>query len=193
MKIRFIALFILCVMLIACMASCEVDTTSSGSSADKQSTINVANKLQHNQPTPTDIDYSLERYNLIRRAYWVNGQREKAAAVPCPVEKPLGYVTLFIEGVGAVGSFAVDGKVSSLNSFLTPDSEYYEQEYGSNGYSCGNGNEWLADVDGSYGENDAGIFFFTPDGKYIEWTGTYLYSDIPFEVDDPVLKMEVSE
>ena len=38
-----------------------------------------------------------------------------------------------------------------------------------------------------YGENDNGIFFFTPDGKYVEWTGTYLYSDIPFEVNDPVI------
>ena len=44
-----------------------------------------------------------------------------------------------------------------------------------------------ADVDGSYGENDSGIFFFTPDGKYIEWTGTYLYSDIPFEVSGTVI------
>ena len=49
--------------------------------------------------------------------------------------------------------------------------------------------KWIADVDGSYGENDFGIFFFTPDGKYVEWTGTYLYSDIPFEVDDPVVSV----
>ena len=89
-----------------------------------------------------------------------------------------------------LGNFVVDGKVSSLNSFLTPDSEYYEQDYGSNGVSIGNGNNWLPDVDGSYGSNDNGIFFFTPDGKYIEWTGIYLYSDIPFTVDDPVLKTE---
>ena len=34
-----------------------------------------------------------------------------------------------------------------------------------------------------------GIFFFTPDGKYIEWTGIYLYSDIPFEVEDTVVKV----
>ena len=47
--------------------------------------------------------------------------------------------------------------------------------------------KWLADVDGSYGENDNGIFFFTPDGKYIEWTGIYLYSDIPFEVQSTLL------
>ena len=54
-------------------------------------------------------------------------------------------------------------------------------------------NKWLADVDGSYGENDTGIFFFTTDGKYVEWTGTYLYSDIPFEIKDSILKMEVVE
>lgn len=48
-------------------------------------------------------------------------------------------------------------------------------------------NKWLPDVDGSYGSNDNGIFFFTPDGKYVEWSGTYLYSDIPFEVKDAVV------
>lgn len=155
---------------------------------DVGNTINAADTLQGNQPTPTDIEYSLERYNLIRRAYWVNGQREKANSLPCEIEKPLGYIVLF-NGNVVVGSFVVDGKVSSLNSFLTPDSEYYEQVI-----SDGNGftvspNEWLADVDGSYGSNDNGIFFFTPDGKYIEWTGTYLYSDIPFEVESPILKV----
>lgn len=51
---------------------------------------------------------------------------------------------------------------------------------------------WLSDVDGSYGENDTGIFFFTPDGKYIEWNGGYLYSDIPFEIDDPVVTYEAA-
>ena len=85
-----------------------------------------------------------------------------------------------------MGSFVVDGKVSSLNSFLTPGSEYYEYNSGAT-HTCYN--DWVADVDGSYGENDNGIFFFTPDGKYIEWTGTYLYSDIPFVVDDPVVKV----
>ena len=118
--------------------------------------------------------------------YWVNGQREKALSLPCPVEKPLGYVVLMLEGVGVVGNYVIDGKVSSLNSFLTPDSEYYEYSAGETSKK----NNWLADVDGSYGENDNGIFFFTTDGKYIEWTGTYIYSDIPYIVDDPILKVQ---
>ena len=178
---------IMVVIMITTMMACGVDTSaaSAGSKSDMMSTIENANTLQYNQPTPTDIDYSLERYNLIRRAYWVNGQREKAASVICPVEKPLGYIVLFTESGSVIGRFIVDGKVSSLNSFLTPDSEYYEYSRGEMTMK----NNWLADVDGSYGENDSGIFFFTPDGKYVEWTGTYLYSDIPFEIDNPVVKV----
>ena len=171
---------IISLIILVLMSACGI-TAISGSREDVKSTIEIVNRLQTNQPTPTDIDYSLELYNLIRRTYWVNGQREKANSLPCEVEKPLGYIVLFTDNGGVIGSFIVDGKVSSLNSFLTPDSEYYE-------YSNYR-NKWLADVDGSYGKNDSGIFFFTTDGKYIEFTGAYLYSDIPFEVDNPIVKV----
>lgn len=169
----------LCVVL---LSGCEFE--GSARAIDTSNTLSIANNLQAKQPTPTDIEYSLERYNLIRRAYWVNGQREKAVALVSAVQKPLGYVVLLTEGGSVVGSFIVDGKLSSLNSFLTPDSEYYERD-------VVGGNEWLPDVDGSYGDNDSGIFFFTPQGQYVEWNGKYLYSDIPFQVDDPVVKYEV--
>lgn len=180
---KFIALFIAGATL-ATLVSCDED--NSKRRADTEKTLAIASKLQSNQPTPTDINYSLERYNLIKRAYWVNGNREKANALPCEIEKPLGYIILFDKGV-VFGKFIVDGKVSSLNSYLTPDTEYYDVDYVGDGSYY---NEWLADVDGSYGENDNGIFFFTTDGKYIEWTGEYLYSDIPFEIDEPVLKFK---
>ena len=184
MMVRFIAVIaavLIGLCMVVTMAGCEAD----GTYADTVNTKKAAAALQENQPTPTDISYSLERYNLIRRAYWVNGQREKANTLPCEVVKPLGYVILLTEGGSIVGNFIVDGKVSSLNSFLTPDSEFYEKT-GSSEDGTRN-NKWLADVDGSYGENDNGIFFFTPDGKYVEWSGIYLYSDIPFEVDAPVI------
>ena len=167
-------ILVLSAILVFALTACE----TSGSRQDIYTTQENANNIQENQPTPTDLEYSLERYNLIRRAYWVNGQREKALSLPCEIERPLGYIVLFTEGGGVVGRYVVDGKVTSLNSYLTPDSE---------AYSSGSRLEWLADVDGSYGENDQGIFFFTPDGKYIEWTGIYLYSDIPFEVTTPTI------
>ena len=168
--------FLSMLLAMSCLL-CILTGCNDAAQNDNLKTREAGNRLQEQQPTPTDIDFSLERYNLIRRAYWVNGQREKAAAVVCQVEKPLGYIILFTESGSVVGRFVVDGKVSSLNSFLTPDSTYVES------------GRYLPDVDGSYGENYCGIFFFTPDGKYVEWTGTYLYSDIPFEVDDPVVKV----
>lgn len=187
----FLAL-VMCLSLVIFTTGCDVEY-SSASSYDTQDDVNaqmnVASNLAASQSTPTDIDYSLERYNLIRRAYWVNGQREKANTLVCAIEKPLGYIVLF-SGNTVVGSFVVDGKVSSLNSFLTPGS--VDDTYGNSSGGYTTVTTEMADVDGSYGENDSGIFFFTPDGKYIEWTGSYLYSDIPFAVADPVVTYEVA-
>lgn len=178
--------FLLVLGILISLLGCDENTN--GIRRDTENTILIGQKLANNQPTPKDIDYSLERYNLIRRAYWVNGQREKAINLPCPVVKPFGYIALILENGGIAGNFVVDGKVSSLNSFLTPDSEYYTVSTGSSSKYV----PWLPDVDGSYGENDnMGIFFFTPDGKYVEWTGTYLYSDIPMVVENPIIKYEV--
>lgn len=174
---KYLKIAMVLIMLVV-VTTCATGCSLSSSGQDAWNTIEIGNTLSEKQPTPTDINYSLERYNLIRRTYWVNGQREKANMLVCSVEKPLGYIVLF-SGNAVVGNFVVDGKVSSLNSYLTPDSIYYSYDSSSN--------KWLPDVDGSYGENDSGIFFFTVDGKYIEWTGTYLYSDIPFIVDNPIV------
>ena len=191
-KVKVIALLTVFVCCMFLFSGCESKGNSisygkaAGTVADSRSQAELAGILAENQKTPTDINYSLERYNLIRRTYWVNGQREKANTIICPIEKPLGYIVLFA-GNTVAGKFVVDGKVSSLNSFLTPSN--VDTYYGSGGVITTE----MADVDGSYGENDNGIFFFTPNGNYIEWTGEYLYSDIPFEVDDPVVKHEVAQ
>lgn len=176
------------VLILATGCSEDVSIVESGTETDIRATQSIASELAGAQSTPTDINYSLERYNLIRRAYWVNGQREKANALVCQVEKPLGYIVLFA-GNTTVGRFVVDGKVSSLNSFLSPDYiESTERHIGEAGGGNVVINAQMADVDGSYGQNDDGIFFFTPDGKYVEWTGEYLYSDIPFEIEEPVVR-----
>ena len=179
---------IMAITFLGCGAVTDPVVKGTGSVQDIINTKNAANTLQENQPTPVDIDYSLERYNLIRRAYWVNGQRAKADALICEVEKPLSYVALY-SGSSYAGSYIVDGKVSSLNSYLTPDSDYYEiNGYGNSGWETYR-NNWIADVDGTYGQNDNGIFFFTVDGHYHEWTGQYHYSDTPIEIDTPAMSM----
>ena len=138
-------LLLIVMILGALVTSCDEENFGNDTKNDKENTLKIGDKLAGNQATPSDIDYSLERYNLIKRAYWVNGQREKALNLPSAVKRPLGYITLFTENGGIVGS---------------------------------------------YGENDNGIFFFTPDGKYIEWTGIYVYTDIPMKVENTVVKFE---
>lgn len=76
------AVILVLILLLISLCSCE----ESGSRQDVMNTSNLANRLQENQPTPNDIEYSLERYNLIRRTYWVNGMRERAVSLPCEVE-----------------------------------------------------------------------------------------------------------
>lgn len=183
-KLKIVILLGIIILGAIVLTGCTINKTDT--QKDITSTLEIGNKLAKNQSTPEDIDYSLERYNLIRRTYWVNGQREKANTLVCEVEKPLGYIALFLENGSCAGKFIVDGKVSSLNSFLTPSTDYEARSYYS-GVGKSVYEVELPDVDGSYGSNDNGIFFFTPDGKYIEWTGTYLYSDIPFEVKDVVI------
>jgi hypothetical protein len=185
MKNRILTLILAIVIVSSVVVGCGAAT---GSRADTNKTLEIGNSLAEKQPTPNDFDYSLERYNLIRRAYWVNGQVEKARNLPCPLPNPpLSYIVL-VSGNAIIGKFVVSGKVSSLNSYLSPDSEFYE--YSGGQYSSRN--SWLPDVDGSYGENQQGIFFFTVEGNYLEWTGTYLYSDIPFEIADPVITYSIA-
>lgn len=183
-KLKIVILLGIMILGAFLLTGCTIEKTDT--QKDIKSTLEIGDKLANNQSTPTDIDYSLERYNLIRRTYWVNGQREKANTLVCEVEKPLGYIALFLENGACAGKFIVDGKVSSLNSYLTPSTDYEARNYysgvGKSVYEIE-----LPDVDGSYGSNDNGIFFFTPDGKYVEWSGIYLYSDIPFEVQNPVV------
>lgn len=157
--------------------------TSQGTKQNNEATADVTNVLTTNQPIPTDIKFSLERYNLIRRMYIVNGLPEKAKAMTCPVQQPIGYILCLSYGT-PVAEFMVEGKVSSLNSFLSPN--YVEKRV--TGYEVVVNTE-LADVDGSYGENDEGIFFFDYQGHYWEWKGQYLYSDYPFDVDNLMIKV----
>lgn len=174
-NIKFVSVILLLVFLIStsCLVAC-----SDANMVDQQMTQQNARNMVERQPTPTDITYSLSRYNLIRRAYYYAGEFDKVKNLPCEVKKPEGYLYLFVEGVGCVKVDTIDGVVTSMRSYLTPDSEEYSSSY----------SEWLADVDGTYGENPDGIFYFDKNGEYHEWTGLYYYSEHYYKIDDPMLR-----
>lgn len=171
------------VILVVAVALLATGCTINGNHQDIADTRAISENLVGKYPTPSDINTSLSRYNLIRRAYFLAGDVEKAKNLPCDVEKPLGYLYLFVEGVGCVMCDSVDGVVTSMRSYLTPDSVYYSS---GSGYV-----NWVADIDGTYGENPDGIFWFDANGMYHEWTGLYYYSDTYYELDDPILNIVV--
>lgn len=75
--------------------------------------------------------------------------------------------------------WVVKGKVSSNQSQMAPMDQAIQM--------CGYSECWtMAEApgdDGSFGPNEDGIFFFTPDGnKIVVGGGNYIQSDFPFEL-----------
>jgi hypothetical protein len=130
-------------------------------------------------PPPVLTD-SLERHNLSERLKRLN----KSDAI--------GYVYLLSLDGKIVAYYTVKGKVSSLNSLLTTPVQTVRIGFGTDGSSYHDLPS--PDFDGSYGKNPEGIFFFTTDGAYVEWTGNHLYSDRPLRISQPpVMVMDVKD
>lgn len=131
------------------------------------------------EPIPV-LEDSLERQNLRRRYETLNDQNQQ--------------FHVYLMSYGKVVSYYVaQGKVSSVNSKLTQP----EQIVKDNGRSgAGEQNDHVVSspqLDGSYGTNGDGIFFFTTDGSYVEWNGEYLVSERPMNIQTPLsLEAEVN-
>lgn len=150
--------FILLINLVGCeIPERQVKTTEQASKANEE----AINRLIKQDDLP-EITRSLERENIKRRIEFIN-QPDR-----------VGYLYLISDNGQLIEEIQVLGKVSSLNSYLTPMEEvsYGRVEgYGGQLYVAES-----ADLDGTWGENQGGIFWFTIDGVYGEWSGLYRYS-----------------
>lgn len=131
-------------------------------------------------PIPV-LNMSQERNNLVKRATRIN------------VQNMSGCVTLFDRGV-LVATFVVAGKVSSLNSYLLSGEQLINDPNASY-ENRGSVVIEQPDIDGAYGQNADGIFFFTADtDAYVEWHGSYLYTDqCLVTTSSPLLTQTVNE
>ena len=167
-KIKIIGLILLVLSSIF-IAGCEFEESS-----DKQINRQIEDNVQTlmlNQPA-IRITKSLERENLNDRANVLND------------DSKVFYVYLMSYGK-VVAFFTAKSKVSSLNSYLNPQEKPYNAYV--NCPTCMH--EFTVDtpdIDGSYGKNADGVFFFTTDGAYVEWTGEYLASDFPLKITTPL-------
>lgn len=149
--------------LVGCAERIEMEQTSYGESI--KANEEAVKDIISNDTLP-QITKSLERENIKRRVEFIN-QPDR-----------IGYLYLLSDSGQLIKEVQVLGKVSSLNSYLTP----MEQIEWFRNVDLGQGLgdvpivTQAPDLDGTYGENAKGIFWFTPDGVYQEWSGMYFYS-----------------
>lgn len=135
----------------------------------------ITDTIAKNVPVP-QLTTSSERKNVAKRAEIFNN------------EEKISYIYLVSYGK-VMSFFTVQGKVSSLRSYMTP----VEQIVDRFGKPCVDNDSWCSssgmthiisapDIDGTYGENVEGIFFFTTEGAYVEWKGEYMMSDQPLKL-----------
>lgn len=125
---------------------------------------------------PFIMDTSLERKNLIERYKYLNDRNN------------VHHVYLISHDGKVVHYSVAQGKVSSVNSKLTNDKQVVRIP-GCDSHNEGN-DCWKVvespQMDGSYGTNGNAIFWFTPDGHYMEWNGLYVVSEEPKNIQTGV-------
>ena len=151
--------------------------------ADQKVTQDYYKKLRDATPYPLEeMNFSLERVNL----------REKLLRFNDP--NKIGYVYLLSDMGDIISFFTVKGKVSSTQSQMTTQEqvEYYDR-CGNSCYDKENVISTAPGDDGSFGENETGIFFFTTEDVYVTWNGRYLYLDAPLQIDEGGVAIELPE
>lgn len=165
------------------LAGCsDIQAQPSARVTEQQAAQAQQQKFNISNPIPI-LPMSQERENLVKRAERIN------------VQNMTGCANVFQAGV-LIASYVVAGKVSSLNSYLLSGEQVIRDPH-SNQY----GNTTLVveqpDIDGAYGSNAEGVFFFTADtNAYTEIIGdsTVVYSDeCRAATSSPLLIQSVSE
>lgn len=159
-----IAVAVLCGLLV--LTGCSTDKNSSQQKGQKES--EQAFKQQSGSvPYPVnELKDSLERRNIRERLLRTN--------------KPnaIGYVYILSFGK-FIGYYTIKGKVSSTQSQMTTGTLFVRPCSGCDKQPVDSPGD-----DGSYGDNEPGIFFFTTDGAMVETSADYIVSDQPLAVAD---------
>lgn len=131
----------------------------------------IQKELVKSVPVP-QLKTSSERANVAKRAELFDN------------EDKISYIYLVNYG-RVMAFFTVKGKVSSLRSYMTPPQKLVDAQGDNCSYDSSESFCYVVDapdIDGTYGENVEGIFFFTTEGAYVEWKGEYMMSDQPLKL-----------
>jgi len=149
------------------IAGCSVDKQRSYRNntvgTEARMTEENQKRLLNRQP-PIQIDFSDERDNINKRNVELSDPNK------------IGYVYLVSYGK-VMAFYIIKGKVSSMQSRLTTNMQMVSDPERS-----GNMLMESPDFDGTYGQSEQGIFFYTTDGVLVQWNGEYMYSAQPLKL-----------
>lgn len=166
-----IASIALALVTVTGLAAC--DSTKESAQTKGQAQTEQAYQQQSSAvPYPADqLRDSLERRNIKERLLRTN--------------KPNAISYVYVMSFGkTIGYYTIKGKVSSTQSQMTTD-QLIQQTCVSGG--CGTDVVSAPGDDGSYGQNEPGIFFFVTTGQMVETNLDYIVSDSPLPIDVPLL------
>jgi len=176
---KVILLIVILALMMSFVGCAEyVPTEPTATENAQQQLQDTYEKVAVDMPT---ITRSLELENIKKRAEFINNP------------DLIGYLYLFDNG-SLIREVQVLGKVSSLNSYMSPQEMIQTVRLDLGEY---NGETVVLTqapvIDGSYGTNSEGCFWFTPDGVYQEWTAKYLYSQARLTFNIQPLLIDVVE
>lgn len=167
-KIRYAVLIPIVIVLSLLFSASSCENEPDKSRQEDQKLSGQAYQQQKNAvPFPAkDLRDSLERRNLRERLLRQNDPDKIGYVYYVPFGKILGYWT-------------IKGKVSSTQSQMNPSDELTDDLSDCSGCFESQVLESAGD-DGSFGENEKGVFFFTTGGAMIQVPeDDYFYSDQP--------------
>jgi hypothetical protein len=171
--IRIIAVIVTALALLFSVAACDTGPKQSNSRTQGQKLTEQAYAQQSRAvPYPASrLKDSLERRNLRERLLRQNKPNKIGYVYYVPFGKPLGY-------------WVIKGKVSSTQSQMTPSDEITGDLSNCSGCSEHVVAEAPGD-DGSFGDNEKGVFFFTTAGAMVQVPeDDYFYSDQPISLSN---------
>lgn len=169
-RMRKISLVVAGVAAMISLSACSMQGESKAQVEGQKQTEQAFEQQSTAVPYPAEeLKDSLERRNLVEKL-----RREN---------KPdkIGYVYIMNYGK-FMGYYTVKGKISSNQSQMTATELQAKM--------CDSCERMVVTApgdDGSYGENEQGIFFFTTNGVMVKTSMDYMYSDAPLAIDVPDL------
>lgn len=157
--------------------SCDNEPSKQRQEIQKQSS-DTFDKQRAAVPFPgAELVESLERRNLAERLKRFNQPNK------------IGYV-YYVPFGNVLGYWTIEGKVSSTQSQMNPADELTDDLSDCSGCFESQVLESAGD-DGSFGPNEAGVFFFTTNGTMVQVPeDDYFYSDQPITLGSDIVDLD---